>query len=211
MGNYVSDISRLSDHLVLLKAVADRPARRRLACLYLSDMLGHHVAVDYDAHGKPRLAGGGLCVNFAHRDGWLLVGTAAEEIGVDVELVQPGLDIARSHFSPGEAQWLAQSRQADAFTRLWTAKEAVLKAAGFGIVSGLAEPDFSAYLRPGAPFALDACDVAYGGASFRINWHLIADPCRPAVACSAIRHSPDTLCRVTLPAPAPRPLTALAG
>ncbi len=211
MGKHLWAPRRLSDHLVLLRGADDRPARQRIARDLLADMLGFEVAVEHDPYGKPRLAGSEVCISFSHRDGWLLIGTAAHDIGVDLELIQPGLDVARTHFSPAEAHWLARTDQTDAFTRLWTAKEAVLKAVGTGIAQGLDQPDFSAFQIEGQPFDLPACDVVHAGAAFRVSWHTIGENEPAAVACSAIRHAADTFSCLILSAPAPLPLAAHAG
>ena len=65
-------------------------------------------------------------------------------MGVDVERVRPrprALDLARSRLHPREAEALsavpAGPDRDVAFARLWTAKEAVLKARGTGLAGGL--------------------------------------------------------------------------
>jgi 4'-phosphopantetheinyl transferase len=101
--------------------------------------------------GKPFVDEGGIHFNVSHcRGDGLLAFTRAGEIGVDIEAVHPnieGLDIASEHFTAGEAQWIAAAtnprEQAQRFTRLWTRKEAVLKASGKGIVDGLNSFDIS--------------------------------------------------------------------
>ncbi len=67
----------------------------------------------------------------------------AAPVGVDVERVRPrprALALARSRLHPKEADALAavpDAERDEAFARLWTAKEAVLKARGTGLVGGL--------------------------------------------------------------------------
>lgn len=65
-------------------------------------------------------------------------------VGVDMEAVQrmvrDPLRMARRYFHPAEVHWLQSLSSAElgsAFMRLWTCKEAVVKATGGGIVSGL--------------------------------------------------------------------------
>jgi 4'-phosphopantetheinyl transferase len=89
--------------------------------------------------GKPRLGSGRLSFNLAHSGGLALVAVTEDaDIGVDVERVRP-LDIARvGGFVCADAETARlEALDADsalrAFFRLWTAKEALLKARGTGI------------------------------------------------------------------------------
>lgn len=100
------------------------------------------VQLDYGRHGKPYLIQAETDVRFnvAHSHETALIGvTVGVEIGVDIEhrRAVPELEsIARHHFAPGEmARLLAAppaARQA-AFLRLWTRKEAFIKAVGEGL------------------------------------------------------------------------------
>jgi phosphopantetheinyl transferase len=71
-------------------------------------------------------------------------------IGIDIErqrLVPNATDLAQRFFTPSEAeiiQRLPMSQQSQSFLKLWTAKEAGLKAIGRGVVSGLNSLSFSA-------------------------------------------------------------------
>jgi 4'-phosphopantetheinyl transferase len=123
--------------------VASRLVVRRLlgACLGLAP---ERVPIQSDARGKPHLEGGGFEFNLAHSGDLLLVAVAKRmPVGVDVERVRPLRDataIARRFFTAREADWLETRSGAErgrAFFRLWTRKEAVLKATGEGISSGL--------------------------------------------------------------------------
>jgi len=97
------------------------------------------------SHGKPALQGhGSLQFNLAHSADLMLlaVGTCGE-LGVDVEQVRPLSDaaaLARRFFTAREAAWLEarpEIKRDTEFFRLWTRKEAVLKACGLGIAHGL--------------------------------------------------------------------------
>lgn len=99
--------------------------------------------------GKPLLAPpqDELGFSVAHRPGMLLIGTArGHRIGVDLEPVDPSRNwqaVARHFFAPSEAHCLAAlgSRAGlAAFYGAWVVKEAVLKAVGCGIGTGLAVP-----------------------------------------------------------------------
>ncbi|MFG1905406.1 4'-phosphopantetheinyl transferase family protein [Kribbella sp. NPDC048928] len=88
-------------------------------------------------HGKVRAAGVELSVTHSGE----LVGVAFSDrpVGLDVEQVDPGLDVdalARMALSAGEAQELSGYdgiAKVRAFTTYWTRKEAVLKATGEGL------------------------------------------------------------------------------
>lgn len=100
-------------------------------------------------YGKPRLAapagGAPLEFNLAHSGGLVALAVARHGVGVDVEAIAPlpGLDAlaARCLDAAERAAWLAApaAGRLDAFLRLWTRKEACLKAAGTGLVDHLAD------------------------------------------------------------------------
>lgn len=214
MGKHLKAAERLSDHLWLLRGVFDRPARHRLACALAAEMLGCHppeLVLTADTNGKPYL-NAPLGVSLSYRNGLLLVGLADTALGVDVEWVEGEYsDVAHDQFSPGECRWLDSVHQPDAFTRLWTAKEAVLKATGQGIAQGIAEPDFTPLLRPGLPFEASECEIDYGGRIFAMHWQKLAGN-RPALAATAVlRHPLVTFSCLPFPAPAPRPHAAQSG
>lgn len=91
--------------------------------------------------GKPRLAGAlGCHFNLSHSEDWALLGISqATEIGVDIEVLRPVDDmpgLARAHFTDAEFQQvmaLAPAFRDEAFLRVWTRKEACLKAIGTGL------------------------------------------------------------------------------
>ena len=82
--------------------------------------------------------------NIAHTEGLVVMAVArVTAVGVDAERAdsRPRLEIARQYFSPVEAAALEALPAADQpgrFQRLWTLKEAYLKATGEGIAGGLA-------------------------------------------------------------------------
>jgi 4'-phosphopantetheinyl transferase len=92
--------------------------------------------------GKPRLAHGGPRFNLSRSHDLALVAVAADrEIGVDVERVAPRGDeqlVAERFLEPGEAELLrglAGEAHTRTFFRLWSAREAIAKAAGSGIAA----------------------------------------------------------------------------
>ena len=98
-----------------------------------------------DSYGKPHLAAPiALGFNLSHCGDVVLLAIARGlEPGVDVEALRPRprvLQLARRYFTADEAAALAALPVDDrepAFYRLWTAKEAVLKALGRGLSFGL--------------------------------------------------------------------------
>ena len=75
---------------------------------------------------------------------WLLAICAEHPVGVDMERldrdIRQPLRIARRYFHPLEVDWLTHleiKEMKSNWLRLWTCKEAVVKATGGGIVSGL--------------------------------------------------------------------------
>ena len=93
------------------------------------------------AFEKPRLANAQGChFNLSRREDWALLGISLEaEIGVDVEahhVVDDVTTLAQAHFSANEFNsFLAVEppERDDAFLRVWTRKEACLKAVGTGL------------------------------------------------------------------------------
>lgn len=91
-------------------------------------------------NGKPRLAAPWslLETSLSHSADMIAVAiSTGRPVGVDVQELVPGLDtvgLSARFFPPDEAGYVAAGRdastRADRFTRLWTRKEAVVKAAG---------------------------------------------------------------------------------
>lgn len=96
----------------------------------------------YTPRGKPSLLNSSLplCFNLSHSQGLALIALAlGREVGVDLEGDRPveALRLARRFFSPQEYAALAHlppDQQQTIFFKLWTCKEAYLKATGTGLV-----------------------------------------------------------------------------
>ncbi len=98
--------------------------------------------------GKPAVATpvevANLQINLSHTAGMVAcAATTAGPVGVDVETVKPRnhLKLARRFFAPAEVSQLEQlppHRHDQAFFRLWTQKEAYIKARGLGLSLDLA-------------------------------------------------------------------------
>jgi 4'-phosphopantetheinyl transferase len=101
----------------------------------------------HSAHGKPVLRWPreqALRFNLSHSGDLAVLGvTGAPAIGVDIEMLQTGHDVASmaaQFLSPEEKAWFASvpdDAKDHAFARCWTAKEAFLKALGEGLSGDL--------------------------------------------------------------------------
>jgi 4'-phosphopantetheinyl transferase len=97
--------------------------------------------------GKPFIGdrAGSLRFNLSHSGDWMALGiTAGHELGVDIEIASREVDwqvIAKDYFHPREMQAIAGiadlNQRVEVFFRVWTLKEAYLKAAGRGLAGGL--------------------------------------------------------------------------
>lgn len=139
--------------------IVGRAALRSLLGRYL-ERAPAGLEFDYTARGKPELTGPGAGqwhFNLAHsHDLALIAVTQAAAVGVDVERIRPMPDavgIAERFFSPRELAALrgvAPAARDAAFFRLWTRKEAWLKATGDGISESLSKIEV-AFLREETP------------------------------------------------------------
>ncbi|HET7063349.1 MAG TPA: 4'-phosphopantetheinyl transferase superfamily protein [Rudaea sp.] len=160
---------------------ADAPRVRGLLAAYL-DCAPDAVRLRLGEHGKPFLDGPFLAgsrafdFNVSHSGGALIVAIArGQALGVDIETQRrrrPVLDLARRFFAADEASALAsldEPRRQIAFLRLWSCKEAVVKALGIGIGFGLARVQFG--IDPaGEPVELS---VIHASAGTREDWHIV--------------------------------------
>ena len=129
-----------------------RPADRQRQLLarglvreVLAPVLGlppERIAFKLGAHGKPAVAGdrAGVHFNLSHSGDWVALALARDsEVGIDIEAPagHHRMDaIAARLYGPTERTWLAAAsaeRRLDTFYRLWTVREAYLKAVGIGL------------------------------------------------------------------------------
>jgi 4'-phosphopantetheinyl transferase len=159
-------------------------ARRGLLRTILAQLLSippREVILTYGGAGKPMLCenshpGRSVQFNFTHcRDLALLGVTLGQPIGVDIEAIDPKRDIrgiGQRFFHPRE--WahlhaLPEDQQPVTFFDYWASKEAVVKAQGGGIMSGLSD----CLIRPSA-IAPDVktCDHFTEGAPDALPWSI---------------------------------------
>ena len=129
----------------------------------LRSLLGEHLGRDpralafaQNAFGKPRLTDHpSVHFSLSHSgDRAMLAVSDQREIGIDIERVRPldHLDLARRYFHPNEVAAIegvkAPDEQLLAFFRIWTLKEAVVKAIGKGLSIPLDTFDVSIATSP---------------------------------------------------------------
>lgn len=105
--------------------------QRRYGCPALPDMLT-------GPHGRPAFRDPGLPdFSISHSGDWLWLAVGEPTLGLDVEQQRPRRNLQKlmAHvLSPRELAWVAvQDDELHAFYRLWTLREAVLKASGRGL------------------------------------------------------------------------------
>lgn len=141
------------------------------------------VEFRYAEHGKPHLADPRLRFNISHSGGLAVIALGHVEVGVDVELPRPRRSdaIARRFFAPAEIERLFaigdDAARADAFFRLWTCKEAFLKATG----EGLSRSTRSYEIAFDPPRLLWATGIADADQRYSVHPLAVADPYRAAL------------------------------
>ncbi|MBE5782598.1 MAG: 4'-phosphopantetheinyl transferase superfamily protein [Clostridiales bacterium] len=146
MKIYTSDITQMNDlpgSGLLTQARRERmlryyqlsdQARCLVAGLMLRKVLGEEQAqrIAATALGKPYLPGGPH-FSLSHSGSKVVLLVDAQEAGVDVEQIAPYPEIvARRVFTLREQAWLKKQKGHEAFYRLWTGKESIMKALGQG-------------------------------------------------------------------------------
>jgi 4'-phosphopantetheinyl transferase len=171
---------------VWLLAIDGAPDHRVVAATahaLLGRLLTHYAGLDHPpviartGRGKPYApALAGIDFNLSHaRDHALIAIARGQALGVDLERVDRQLDahdLAQRFFSPGEAaalDALPEAARSTAFLRLWTCKEAVLKALGAGISFGLDRVAFELD-RSGTPSGIaELAPEAGASADWRVS------------------------------------------
>lgn len=175
-----------------------RAILRRLLAMYV-DSDPAALRFGYAAHGKPYLAHpSGLCFNLSHTEDTAVIAIASQrEIGIDIEATRREVDVlgvARRVFSPDEIArltTLAPEERLGAFFRLWTRKEAYIKARGDGF--GYPTRSFSVSHLPGDQ---DAMLVDEREAVAHLHWRVtdIVAPDRFRAALAAPGRDWSVLC-----------------
>jgi 4'-phosphopantetheinyl transferase len=170
--------------------IAARVALRQLLGQYL-DLPAANISLAYNRFGKPLLGephADLLRFNLAHTSDLALVGvTRGCDVGVDIErlrAVNRLESIARRYLHPAEAAGILAADvelRHEAFLRCWTAKEAVIKAAGTGLTDSLGALCVPVADTRGAWIELPAC----GDNDTKQCWLLHFTPCESAIGAVA--------------------------
>ncbi|MBN8728541.1 MAG: 4'-phosphopantetheinyl transferase superfamily protein [Xanthomonadales bacterium] len=200
-------------HLVLPAGMAPRDVGAAAHAL-LGRLIGHYAGgvspprLARGPHGKPHAPDfPGFEFNLSHAGCHVSFAFARDQpLGVDIEWRERRIqvqELARRFFTAAEADaldGLAPDLRRAAFLRLWTHKEAVLKAFGVGLSFGLDRLEFSLDAR-GAVAALRAIDAACGPVH---EWRLHAFRPAPGVeGALAWRGPPRRVRMFALAFPAP--------
>jgi 4'-phosphopantetheinyl transferase len=123
--------------------IAVRAITRHVLANYLSAQPAD-LQFSLGEHGKPDLISDSLYFNISHTDHLLLIAVGnLPDIGVDIELIKTRSNMdgmAKRCFAESEFQFwqpLPEPQSQETFYRLWTKKEAFVKAIGRGIALGL--------------------------------------------------------------------------
>lgn len=100
------------------------------------------VKISNNTYNKPLLSDDkGVYFNISHSHHQAVVAIAKQEIGIDLEYIQPNFDyrsVAEFAFSDQESDSLSRYKNPlKEFFRLWTRKEAFLKGLGTGLINDL--------------------------------------------------------------------------
>ncbi|RFU41889.1 hypothetical protein DZF91_09550 [Actinomadura logoneensis] len=130
------------------RLIVARGTLRQILAAYLGEAPGE-LRWTRGPYGKPGIArvDTELRFNLSHAGEVALVAvTSRDEVGVDVDLPRPRVPVrpfSARYFPPAEAALVDRadpSHARTAFLRLWTRKEAVVKAAGARVTQGLRLP-----------------------------------------------------------------------
>jgi 4'-phosphopantetheinyl transferase len=145
MVNWIDDLADWDRSLPAALVAVDLAPEQRDAQLYALvahalDLHSSAIAIDRIKGRPPVLvqpAGHGLCLSVSSRGSVAAWAVARSQVGIDVEISEPGAEIPWNVLHPGEAAELASQdgeAQSRAFARLWSLKEAYLKALGTGLL-----------------------------------------------------------------------------
>lgn len=112
---------------------AEDKQRCLVAGLLLRHALGEAAEkLMYGEKGKPYLSGG-ACFNISHSGEYVVLAVSENNLGVDIERIGVYKEkLAQRCCTEEEFLWLENRDKSD-FFRLWTGKEAVMKATGLGL------------------------------------------------------------------------------
>lgn len=145
-ADYVSWFTQAERHALAQKIPKVRASAFFAKCFLKSILLQYvsqapsELVFEYNAYGKPVLVGSNFHFNVSHSEHYVVLALCrAVPLGVDIQTMRQNLSplaIAKRFFHEKEYDGLAlldSEAQRRGFYRLWSAKEAILKALGVGI------------------------------------------------------------------------------
>jgi len=143
-----------------------------------------NLRILFSEHGKPHLPDGGPFFNASDSGDYVVVALTTAKVGVDIELVRTVRRhdrLARRVCTDRELEMLARApeEERDALLlRLWTCKEAALKAVGIGLSGGARNVEAEIPLNgvPRLSRLLDEAD----------HWSLLFPDLLPNLLCSVV-------------------------
>lgn len=131
--------------------------------------------------GKPILPNGS-CFNLSHSGNKVVLLADERPVGVDVEYITPySQSVAKKVFTATEQNWLGCQATDEAFFRLWTGKESIMKALGLGFHL----PPESFEICPDAGISNIACGQTWYLHWLALDLHIICTaaehPIRPTM------------------------------
>ena len=143
----------------------------------------------FGEHGKPYLTDGGPFFNASDSGDIVVIALTPAEVGVDIELLRPlgrRQRLARRICTDREIEALEQVPEHDRealLLRLWTCKEAGLKAIGTGLSGGVRNVEVEIPVN-GPPKLTRLIDEIDG-------WTLLFPDLLPSLLCSVVVRGPD--------------------
>lgn len=138
----------------------------------------------FGERGKPRLPDEKISFNASDSGDWVVVALSSAEIGIDIEvarIVRRRDRLARRICTDRELEMLAQAPEEERDTlllRLWTCKEAALKAVGLGLSGGAGNVE-AQIPSNGAPRLSHLLDET-------AKWTLLFPDLLPTLLCSVV-------------------------
>lgn len=175
----------MQEQMTGLRRWQDRQARLQGRLLLRAALTGIDLPADLTSWscspaGKPRLSQDSAEFSISHTSGMTVCAlTLGSPLGVDIEHLQIlQHEELSAYFTPAEMVTISVSASPwRALLRLWTAKEAVLKATGSGLLSDPAKLE-----------VLSTCPIFNG-----ITWHLVNVDLGPAYMCHVASLHPQPL------------------
>ncbi|MEG2626125.1 MAG: 4'-phosphopantetheinyl transferase superfamily protein [Christensenella sp.] len=157
----------------------------RMRCLaagyLLSAYLGRSAQLYVGKYGKLYTSVDNLFFNLSHAGRYVVLAIADREVGIDIEPITAYDDaVARKCFTQSEYLLMNTQASNDAFFKLWTAKESVMKACGKGF-----------YLPPES-FELQMGEQPVCVADDRL-WHIRWLELNGHILCTAVEQMPEPL------------------